>query len=135
MELTYDDLYCHQDILKNLMKVATPNLYSCYIWGANDYCSLSKNTSEIANIFLGIRDKPGNFTTKNVAAIYADGQIQTDFLTEEQLRYMHMWLRFITPQQKRYDERISQIKDELLEVCYHPDNVYKLIPLNHKWRI
>lgn len=128
-QLTYDDLNCHHDILKNLMKIATPNLYSCYIWGTNT----GKNTSEIANIFLGIRDKPGNFTTKNVAAIYADGQVQTDFLTDEQLNYMYIWLRLITPEQIRYDKRIKQIKDELMEVCYHPDNVRKLIPIDNRW--
>lgn len=130
---TYDDLYCHQDILKNLMKVAEPNLYSCHIWGSNDYCDLlytAREAKQIANIFLGVRDKPGNFTTRNVAAIHADGHVQTDCLTDEQRQQISAWLGNIIPLQKRYDNRICQIKEELLAVCYHPDNVKKLIPFS-----
>ena len=129
---TYEDLQCHQDILKNLMKVAEPNLYCCYVWGTNDFCDLYavRESKQIANIFLGIREKPGNFTTRNVAAIHADGHVQTDCLTDQQRQHITTWLSFIEPQQKRYDHRISLIKDELLAVCYHPDNVKKLIPFS-----
>jgi hypothetical protein len=131
---TYDDLHCYQDILKNLMKDAEPNLYSCHIWSSNDYCDSLYNdypsAKQIAYIFLGVRDKPGNFTARNAAAIYSDGYVKSACLTAKQLRNMYTWLDAINPQQKRHDDRISKIKDELLAVCYHPDNVKKLIPFS-----
>ena len=124
-DLTYDDLYCHVDILKNLMKVA--NIGNCYLWGASSYSPDGRKL--IAHICQWHFPQPNNYTLKDVAAIYADGHVQTDCLNDEQLHYIYMWLTFITTPQKRHNDRVRQIKDELLAVCYHPDNVFKLMPI------
>lgn len=127
-ELTYDDLYCHLDILKNLVKIA--NIGCCYLWGASFYSPDGRKI--IAHICQWHFPQPNNYTLKNVAAIYANGQVQTDYLNDDQLDYIYLWLSFISSPQKRQNERVSLIKDELLAVCYHPDNVFKLIPMSNR---
>jgi hypothetical protein len=135
MNLTFEDLYFHQDILKTLLKKAEPNLYVCFI--TENYCNHTifldngQAINRLGFIVLGIRQGPGSLTSIQSASIYNNGLIHNTYMPEALLYYTQKWILLIEGTEKRYNRRINTIKDELTAVVWHPDNIKRL--LNIGW--
>jgi hypothetical protein len=135
VQISYDDIYCHQSILKSLLKVAEPNLVTFFIGEPMNSHTIFTETSvnnqikQIGYIVVGIRDGPGNYTSKQAALIFDNGYIHNIYLSELMLHYAQAWIYLVEDEKQRYNRRISAIKDELIATCYHPDNFRRLLDM------
>jgi hypothetical protein len=86
--------------------------------------------TKLAYLILGIRKHPhANYTAMQSAAIHSNGYIQNLHMPDDLLHLTKLWVYLIETRDARYMRRLQLIKDELMEIVYHPDNMRRLITL------
>ena len=119
MILTYEDIYLHQSLLKQMILRLLPEAYCCIIMEKFIFDEMmAMNIKGIATVVIGIHSVPySNSTTKQVMDIYNNGAVRPlNALGTliEGVVYEFLFTKVVT-EKERYKYRIGLIKQELIE--------------------
>lgn len=116
MNITYEDLYIHQSLLKNMVKVIWPDAFCCMLmekFTGGDY-------KVIATVILCVRLYPNiNSTTMQVVDIYKDGFVHVlNTLGSSIEGVVYDWLLYkVVSEKERYSNRMDLLKRDIVSCC------------------
>jgi len=119
MSLSYDDIYIHQPLLKQMILTLLPEAYCCIIMEKFLFDdTMTMNIRAIASVIIGIHSAVNsNSTTMQVMDIYNNGAVRPlnalGTLIEGAV-YEFLFTKVVN-EKERYKHRMCLIKRELIE--------------------